>query len=43
MLSGEFQEGDTVLADLEDGEVKLHVVEKAAEGDGEGVLEALLQ
>jgi len=42
LLAGEFQEGDTVLADLEDGEVKLHVVEKAAEGNGEGVLEALL-
>ena len=43
LLAGEFQEGDTVLADLEDGEVKLHVVEKVAEGNGEGVLEALLQ
>ena len=43
LLAGEFQEGDTVLADLEDSEVKLHVVEKAAEGNGEGVLEALLQ
>ncbi|MDH4135518.1 MAG: ATP-dependent Clp protease ATP-binding subunit [Anaerolineae bacterium] len=43
LLAGEFQESDTVLADLEDGEVKLHVVEKAAEGDGEGVWEALLQ
>jgi len=43
LLAGEFQEGDTVLADLEDGEVKLHVVEKTAEGNGKGVLEALLQ
>ncbi|TEU11459.1 MAG: ATP-dependent Clp protease ATP-binding subunit [Anaerolineales bacterium] len=43
LLASEFQKGDTVLADLEDGEVKLHVVEKAAEGDGEGVWEALLQ
>jgi ATP-dependent Clp protease ATP-binding subunit ClpC len=43
LLAGEFQEGDTVLADLEDGEVKLHVIEKAVEGNGEGVLEALLQ
>ena len=43
LLAGEFQEGDTVLADLEDGEVKLHMVEKAAEGNGEGVLEALPQ
>jgi len=43
LLTGEFQEGDTVLADLEDGEVKLHVVEGAAEGDGEGVLETLMQ
>ena len=43
LLAGEFQEGDTVLADLEDDEVKLHMVEKAAEGNGEGVLEALPQ
>jgi len=43
LLAGEFQEGDNVLADLEDGEVKLHVVEKATEEDGEGVLETLLQ
>jgi ATP-dependent Clp protease ATP-binding subunit ClpC len=43
LLAGEFQEGDTVLADLEDGEVKLHVVKEATEGDGESVLEALLQ
>jgi len=43
LLASEFQKGNTVLADLEDGEVKLHVVEKAAEGDGEGVWEALLQ
>jgi len=43
LLADEFQEGDTVLADLEDGEVKLHAVEKTAEGNGEGVLETLLQ
>jgi len=43
LLAGEFQEGDNVLADLEDGEVKLHVVEKATEEDGEGMLETLLQ
>jgi ATP-dependent Clp protease ATP-binding subunit ClpC len=43
LLAGEFQEGDTVLADLEDGEVKLYAVEKAAEGDGEGVLEVFPQ
>ncbi len=43
LLAGEFQEGDTVLSDLEEGEVKLHAVEKTAEGNGEGVLETLLQ
>jgi ATP-dependent Clp protease ATP-binding subunit ClpC len=43
LLTGEFQEGDTVLADLEDGEVKLRVAEKAAEGNGKGMLEALRQ
>jgi ATP-dependent Clp protease ATP-binding subunit ClpC len=43
LLAGEFQEGDTVLADLEDGEVELHVVEKETEEDGESVLETLLQ
>jgi ATP-dependent Clp protease ATP-binding subunit ClpC len=43
LLAGEFQEGGTVLADLEDGEVKLHAVEKAAEGNGEGVLEVFRQ
>jgi ATP-dependent Clp protease ATP-binding subunit ClpC len=43
LLAGEFEEGDTVLADLEDSEVKLHAVEKAAEGDGEGVLEVFPQ
>jgi ATP-dependent Clp protease ATP-binding subunit ClpC len=44
LLAGEFQEGDTVLADLEDGEVKLHVVvEKMAKGSEESVLETLLQ
>ena len=43
MLAGEFQEGDAVLADLEDGAVKLHVVEKVTEEDGQSVLETLLQ
>jgi ATP-dependent Clp protease ATP-binding subunit ClpC len=43
MLAGEFQEGDAVLADLEDGAVKLHVVEKVTEEDEQGVLETLLQ
>jgi hypothetical protein len=43
MLAGEFQEGDIVLADLEDGEIKLHVIERAAEGSRKMMLEALPQ
>jgi len=43
LLANEFQAGETVRADLEAGEVKLHVVEKARRGNGEGVLEALLR
>jgi ATP-dependent Clp protease ATP-binding subunit ClpC len=43
LLTGEFQEGDNVLAHFEDGEMKLCVVEKAAEGDGKGMLEVLRQ
>lgn len=43
LLANEFRAGETVRAELEAGEVKLHVVEKARGGNGEGVLEALLR